>query len=421
MTPDLLNQTDTPIPDDVSAALAQNVIDIDPATSRRSRLRAAVRGAYDLQRLRIQTGLRLHANFRSKLGVPVDTKEEEMEKEAKKVLDLLRESYAKLTDGIANNRSLPNRRGFQGDGLISDYTELVLVKSFMDLTKVEKQQFAALDILLEEFPIWTDWLSNIRGIGPAMGAVLLSEIDIHKARYSSSLHALAGLDVVTKWKFVSADWETKVYGEPEPVIAYEDEVRYLIKDAEGGNGPVQVGAQTHWVEYQHGAEVDRTEENKPVRETVGILRIKSGEWVLRLEYHLQVLGGRSRRVEHQVKRTYVNKAGDVAERNSITFNPFLKTKLMGVLGTSFLRSASPYADIYHDIKVRYEVTHGDKSPEAWTKAHRHQAAIRYMVKIFLEDLYNAWRPMEGLIAHPPYREAKLGIYHRADGVQQAAE
>ena len=39
-------------------------------------------------------------------------------------------------------------------------------------------------------------------------------------------------------------------------------------------------------------------------------------------------------------------------------------------------------------------------------------AIRYMIKQFLADLYNAWRPLEGLEVAPTYAEAKLGIKHR---------
>ena len=37
---------------------------------------------------------------------------------------------------------------------------------------------------------------------------------------------------------------------------------------------------------------------------------------------------------------------------------------------------------------------------AKTKGHRHNAAIRYMVKRFLADLYNVWRKLEGLEIHP---------------------
>jgi hypothetical protein len=46
-----------------------------------------------------------------------------------------------------------------------------------------------------------------------------------------------------------------------------------------------------------------------------------------------------------------------------------------------------------------------------TKGHRHNMAIRYMVKEFLADLWTIWRTLEGLETKPRYAEAKLGIIH----------
>ncbi len=139
--------------------------------------------------------------------------------------------------------------------------------------------------------------------------------------------------------------------------------------------------------------------------------------------------GRSRRKEHLVDRTYINKAGNEATRVGITFNPFLKTKLMGVLASSFLRvKDSPYADIYRAYKHRLEnhpkygiandaarvaeVKEKDDHKYA-PKGHRHNMALRYMVKRFLVDLYNNWRRLEGLPVAPEYSEGKLGMKHSA--------
>ena len=48
--------------------------------------------------------------------------------------------------------------------------------------------------------------------------------------------------------------------------------------------------------------------------------------------------GRTKKGIHQIQVEYTNKKGEDAIRNSITYNPFLKTKLVGVLGSCFLRS-----------------------------------------------------------------------------------
>lgn len=111
-----------------------------------------------------------------------------------------------------------------------------------------------------------------------------------------------------------------------------------------------------------------------------------------------------------MKVSYVNRDGEEAERNSITFNPFLKTKLIGVLAPSFIKLSNPiYAPIYRGYKHRLESNpaHQEKS-----KGHRDNMAKRYMIKIFLIDLYKAWRTIEGLPVTPPYHEGKLGIFHR---------
>jgi hypothetical protein len=48
-----------------------------------------------------------------------------------------------------------------------------------------------------------------------------------------------------------------------------------------------------------------------------------------------------------------------------------------------------------------------------SKGQRHNMAMRYMVKMFLIDLYTKWRTLEGLPVSVPYSEAKLGIKHAA--------
>ena len=279
------------------------------------KLRNMVRGAYDIQQLRIQMGNRFVANYMVKLGLEPSTKIEDMSDDGKKILDKCRASYKKMTDGILN---LPSRSKFKPDQVISDYAELILIDAYLNMETQEKNCFYQLEKILTDFPIYTEFLKNVRGCGPAMAAVIISEIDIHKARYPSSLHLLAGLDVAPDGK------------------------------------------------------------------------------------------GRSMRKEHLVDREYVDKDGEIKTKKSITFKPFLKTKFMGVLSGSFLRSSSPYKVVYDNYKNRLEnhPAHQEK-----TKLHRHNMALRYMMKRFLVDLYVAWRTLEGLEVSEEYQVAKLGIVH----------
>jgi hypothetical protein len=78
------------------------------------------------------------------------------------------------------------------------------------------------------------------------------------------------------------------------------------------------------------------------------------------------------------------------------FNRRLKTACY-LVATSFLRSSSPYRTVYDQARARYDVTHAD-----WTDGHKHAAAMRKMVKLFLSHLWEEWRKAEGLPVRPPY-------------------
>jgi hypothetical protein len=295
-------------------------------TEVRALIRPIVRGAYDQQKLRIQTGNRLASNFRAKLGQrPGKLETEELSADAQDVIAMLKASYRLLGTAIAEYTKRKPRHGalgpiaFVGDELIETYTELALVEQYLDLEEQERRTFKRLETALASVPIYTEYLSHVRGIGPALAAVIVSEIDISRARHVSSIWKYAGLDV-----------------------------------AEDG-------------------------------------------------------AGRSRRGEHLIERAYLDRNGKEALRKSITFNPFLKTKLLGVLASSFLRAGNErYREIYDSYKHRLEShpVHAEKS-----KGHRHNMAMRYMVKMFLLDLYLLWRPLEGLEVSEPYSQAKLGILH----------
>lgn len=116
--------------------------------------------------------------------------------------------------------------------------------------------------------------------------------------------------------------------------------------------------------------------------------------------------GRSRRKEHLVTRKYIDRDGKEAERVGITFNPFLKTKLF-VLASCFMRNGNEYyRSVYDNYKHRLE-SHPNWTDK--TPGHRNNAARRYMIKIFLADLWRKWRELEGLPIAPSYAEGKLGM------------
>jgi len=109
------------------------------------------------------------------------------------------------------------------------------------------------------------------------------------------------------------------------------------------------------------------------------------------------------------------------------FNKRLRTALAGVMCDGFIKAQNEYCmKYYYPMKARLEQSDGmvaeiskaGAKPKdvAWKeakKAHRHRAAIRYMLKMFLRDLYVAWRTIEGLTVREPYAAEYLGKKHAA--------
>ena len=295
-------------------------------------LRSFVRGAYALQNTRIRLGQRLVAQKKARMGVVPGEKEDgTLSPEDQKLLGKMTAEYGRLTDKLLKH---PTPTKFKGTPLISTHCELSLTRQYVLALENEKSEFRMLAGLLKQYPLWTEYLVDVKGCGPAMAAVIISEINIHKAEYVSSLWKYCGLDVA-----------------------------------------------------------------------------KDG-------------AGRSRRQEHLVDRNYTTREGKAATCKGLTYKSVVKTKLIGVLAGSFLRTKNEeYSQIYNDYKHRLEnhkvygihndgkiVPHGKREVYV-SKGHRHYMALRYMIKMFLKDLYKVWREQEGLVVNPPYQEAKLGHVH----------
>ena len=281
-------------------------------------LNVSVRSLYELQHLRIATGNRICAAFRVKLGLAPSQAEKE-DKEAEKLLSQLRSEYSLITDGI--KRVTKNTR--PSGELITTVAEMQLIESYERLVESENVHEKIIAWELDKEPLWTDWMADVRGLGPKMAGVILTEIDITKCDSISALWKYCGLDVVV--------------------------------DAETGEGQ-----------------------------------------------------GRTRRPHHLVYKVYTNKDGVETHTKGISFNPTLKTKMVGVLGGSFIKQGGKYRDIYDGYKHRIanHPKHAEKTP-----GHRHAMANRYMVKMFLQDLWLEWRRIEGLPIREPYAVEKLGIVH----------
>lgn len=113
------------------------------------------------------------------------------------------------------------------------------------------------------------------------------------------------------------------------------------------------------------------------------------------------------------------KAQKPTRGQKLPYNAFLRAKLCGVLGAVLLKlnpsqpltgTVSPWRKCYDDYKHR-------KLSDGWgvNDAHRHAAAIRYMIKMLLADIWTKWRAYEKLAVRPSYQEEKLGHTHSGTG------
>jgi hypothetical protein len=312
-------------------------------------VKAVIKGAYALQKLRVSTGNRVCSAFRCKLGMlkGMTYDEAELDKNEKlkeKILKMIYDDFKvviaggkrrkrsiiedrRVTDDILEDTIYDQWKTLTPSILISDLSEYLLVRNYHNLLTTEKKSFTELGTLLTETnDFYNAWLKHVHGIGPAMAGVLLSTINIYKAKYPSSIHKLAGYDVVT------------------------------VTDKDGN-------------EKQEG---------------------------------------RNKTKQHLIKVKYIDKEGVEQEKDSITFKPFLKTK-MKVIETSFLRSGNQdYRTVYDNYKNRLLNQPRFKDQEK-VLAHVNNMALRYMGKRFLTDLYVAWKKHENLPVSEEYYISKLGM------------
>lgn len=412
-----------------------NQVEQDLVNPRTNTIRPMVLGIESIQRIRIATGNRIAADFANKHGMlnntPTSTRtEEEAEKEKiyKKILIELVNEYGRITDAIVSGDAeeavvgigkLPPQKKFQPTPLFSDYSQLCLVDQYVRAIDMENTNLRQIEQALKEYPIWTEYLEKVNGVGPKVAAVIISEFDPYKAKYVTGFYNYAGLDVV-------------IIGE------YTDKA-----------GKVHQVSHHDILAYYEDATVDPTE---PMYIDGNLVEFVSV--------------GRSRKSFCQVDHHYIDKEGKESVRRGISFNPYLKTKLVGVLGASFLKGAtttmdgakiskdarlalaikmgfktgkgkpslatykaadaflnenghkvvttySRFGEVYYKYRDRKNAINERLSDDKkLTPLHIHNQAMRYMIKEFVRELHIVWRHLEGLPNYEPYETAKLGYNHQ---------
>lgn len=240
----------------------------------------------------------------------------------------------------------PMQESTMADAQISekDYSTIEYIR--INTKSNEEKLMKEIEAIIEAEPLWTNFLSSVRGCGHKMAAVIMSEFDIHRADTVSKMWQFAGLN---------------------PGMVRGKQVIKITK---------------------------KTDQSQIIRKYIN----KEGKECGIILSDEMIRGDR-------------RKEGFVSP-----YNAFLRTKLCGVLADGMIKAqgkpgsvGKSYAlDYYYPYKARLEQEDGWKDE---SKGHRDRAAKRYMIKMFIQDLYQNWRTIEGLTVRVPYQEEYLNHKH----------
>ncbi len=301
---------------------------------------------------------------------------------AARMLVRLREDFQ------AMRKRMDNRIGRKASGQWQDIAErefrredLSLFAGFADAAhEQEKAIEKELNKVLHRFPIYTEWLSNVKGVGPIAAGWVIAEYDIHKASTVSKLWQFTGLNpgLVTGKKRVENKDGSFSYVPTDSLIPGDRLTPGFVAPFNKRLRTAMVGVLADGILKANMRYRDATDEEYEQRPNT------------------------QRRIK---------KDKEVGDKKQV------------------IDAAGGYSKVYLDYKTRLEQSEkmtletkkGGKAVEMpWNETkdgHRDRAAKRYMIKMFLKDLYVAWRGLEGLPVRPSYQEEYLGHKHE-QGVPQ---
>lgn len=400
----------------------------------RQKIHLLVMNYYDYQKLRIAAGNRVVASIRpdlvAKSGPAVDddaenlTDEEQAaldaekkkEKERNGILAAVIKEYRMATDAyVALCKSSKTTEGDDGQltpgsirqktlekALAENAAALNYIKTELDYRMVrsyEMMQAAENDVLktltieVEKHPLWDAFLKGVKGCGPLMAAVIISSFNIHEARHVSSLWKYAGLDVTpegegrSRFHFSIVKYTDKNGNEKErKSLGYNPFIKTKLLGVLGGGflrakGGATEGYGKVYYDYKHRLE------NRPDLQHSMYGITASVDGVVK-----EVLVSEGQELEKKTPVAIIEKADGKAYT--------VKAGFPGKVVDLYIQPGDTVSN--KGILCRYET---DFPP----KTRIHRMAVRYAVKMFLRDLWVAWRALEGYdVSHPDYAVEFLG-------------
>lgn len=337
-------------------------------------LRTSVRSAYALMEHRIRLGNQIYAQARSRLGIPPGGRVSDDAKAAK-LLEDMTGAYTLMTEGLARSMSA-SQFGKRNTGVFYDFAEFLAFETFLTILRQEKRQFKGLTTELKKIPVYNEFLLDVPGCGPALSACLLAWLNPRRARHVSSFWRFAGLDL--------ADDGTGRSNRK----THNEEAWTKTVNPDGTYSVTKVARKTH----------DPFLKAKVVG-VGGETFLKAGvRWVPADDALFENTPDQFRRVIPQDDGPPVKKVAVFKGKYALMYYDYKHRKTHSRELTKVWRRGGPDGNGYYKEVMWCETT----------DSHRHRAAVRFMMKAFLADLWVKWRELEGLPVSKPYAEEFLG-------------
>ena len=342
----------------MNARISEEVIETPKETLKRT-----VHYFYDIQKTRIGFGNRALDPADYKIAVDKKTgKEKKVKKSvAKKAMDQALLDMAEALSGSKKLAEAEDKRDVIDAPLtLEEEDRQFLKRQSLILHGLEAATLRRIEALLCGNPVYEGFLRDIKGCGPTMSGVILAELTMCRTVLPEvvAVGTRTELPSVGDFKYFRLDYEEKKKNKDGEEVTEHRQLTCFERDGQVWQDCCPT-VSSLW--SYAGMAVDSAT-GKAVRRKKGV----KSNW-----------------------------------------NSFLKTKMLGVLASCFIKAKpDKYRELYDNYKHR-------KTSEGWgsSDAHRHNAASRYMMKMFLLDLWKFWRGLEGLPCPDSYAEAVLGRRH----------
>jgi len=233
-----------------------------------------------------------------------------------------------------------------------------------DLKAIEEMIVEDLSKDLEGEPVWENFLSRVKGIGPALAAGLLARFDPRKARHVSGYWRHAGLHVITVCKRCRRYFFEDKVMEAKFREELRERITRVLQRRKRKAKPTEKE-----IEAKLKTQICDCEDPKPVKMA-------------------------ARRIRGLL----------------VDYNPEVKTFVLGRVGRQIMftkRKPGFYYEVHQKFRALEEAQHPKLGP-----LHIHRRALRKTMRVLVYHLWKFQREARGLPTDLPYVFAKMGESHK---------